>query len=451
MKKLKYLVLIPTLLPVALAQAADSGPNPDAVGADETSILYWSAKASAPDCSADFVESLRTPLDAFERHPDGTFVNREFKSVRCNLTLRPDDEIFYRLIVKGSAASGVTIDCNGALINGWVGPNYNTEDRRSTEMIEINSIARQPEPSWDGEYDVPQYVTVKNCRIRGSIRIRGMGSNGEAAEVVRSSRRPGHLDRLRDNAPSHVVIENVDFTPKKRTPLYLTPGVHHVTVRDSTFSGNLNRSTMYMDVSSSHNLVVRNTFRARNQDTDYLVYRRTFPEIAVDGSHHNHIKNNLFTEHVKEEGGIWLYRNCGEGGGIRWTGPEYNVIEGNDFYDLSSDFLNDDEPAIHIGSRDNGLTGFKPYCNDDEGVSGVNYAALSGMNPPHSAEDNGNYARYNRVLHNTFYGISSGDRVKIRDNGKNTENIRVNNQGIQSYRNTLFAYPREGDTFGEAR
>ncbi len=74
--------------------------------------------------------------------------------------------------------------------------------------------------------------------------------------------------------------------------------------------------------------------------------------MAVDGSSWNTINNNRFAS--LRNGGIYLYRNCGEKGTIRITPPEHNTITNNSFYYKK---YTGHKPAIYLGSRDYGRRG----------------------------------------------------------------------------------------------
>jgi parallel beta-helix repeat protein len=76
--------------------------------------------------------------------------------------------------------------------------------------------------------------------------------------------------------------------------------------------------------------------------------------IAVDGS----ANNQLLTNTIKKppNGGIYLYRNCGEGGTVRHQSPQNNFIAGNTI-DNTGGY------GIWLGSRNGG----RLYCRDDAG------------------------------------------------------------------------------------
>jgi parallel beta-helix repeat protein len=187
-----------------------------------------------------------------------------------------------RIEMIGSAVDGTVIDLGG----GWF------NEGKPTELV-IRS--RRTPDGWD----VPQNITIRNARLRGSIRIQGFGRNGEAAREV----------------------------------------------------------------------------------------------IAVDGSARNLIAGNRFES--ADFGGIYLYRNCGEGGTVRHQTPRDNRIERNAF-NLSG--LRPGSYGVWIGSRQ----GHRSYCEAD---AGYDFG---------SSADNRDFADDNIVTGNIFDPPSSR---AIRDDG----------------------------------
>ena len=113
-----------------------------------------------------------------------------------------------RIVLAGSAASHKVIDCSG----GWF------NDGKLTELI------IQSEKTANG-WDRPEGIVIRNARFRGSIRIMGMGRNGEALTVRESSVKLGHTERAQAAAPTSIVISNVEIEADYRIPLYVAPGV----------------------------------------------------------------------------------------------------------------------------------------------------------------------------------------------------------------------------------
>jgi hypothetical protein len=136
--------------------------------------------------------------------------------------------------------------------------------------------------------------------------------------------RQGTLKGAQAAAPSNVLLSNLTIEGVQRVPLYLSPGVTRVTIENSKFIGNTVSTVIYLDAESAYNTIRNNTFNVEGSSTF-----RVREVIAVDGSAHNQITDNTFEKAVG--GGVYLYRNCGEGGTVRHQSPQYNVIEDNNF------------------------------------------------------------------------------------------------------------------------
>lgn len=224
-------------------------------------------------------------------------------------------------------------------------------------------------------------VTIKRCKINGSIRTIGIGRNGEAAGVKASSTTPGHTARAQAAAPKGTVLYAVTITGHGRTPLYLAPGTTRLTMYDSTINGRSDSVALYLDAESGSNIIRNNTFALTSSNREV---------IALDGSADNQLLGNTIKN--AKDGGIYLYRNCGEGGTVRHQAPQNNFIAGNTI-DNTGGY------GIWLGSRNGG----RLYCSDDKGF------------PFGSSKDDGDFANGNIVRGNTF---TSSART-IRDDGKN--------------------------------
>ena len=265
--------------------------------------------------------------------------------------------------------SGSVIDCQGKEFN----------EGKITE-IRVSSPIRN--------------VTIKNCKLKGSIRVLGLGMNGEDENVKNSSYKAGHTERAQAAAPSNVLLSNLTIEGVQRIPLYLAPGVTKVTIENSKFIGNTLSTVIYLDAESANNTIGNNTFSVKGNFS--LRQFRIREVIAVDGSAYNQIIGNKFEEAVG--GGVYLYRNCGEGGTVRHQPPQHNVIAGNNF-NLTGLYWGN--YGVWLGSRN----GNRDYCSADDG-----YEFGSSVN-------NGDFADYNIVRGNTFSGSDS----TIRNNGKNND------------------------------
>ena len=280
---------------------------------------------------------------------------------------------FEKYSLAGSGENGRVIDLQG----GWL------NEGKLTEMV-IRS--KDMEKGWD----VPERITIRNGSIRGSIRIYGLGVNGEAAKVRESSHREGHTARAQAVAPRTILLEDLQIEADHRIPLYLSPGVTGVTVRNCTFTGWSASTTVYLDAESGGNRIEGCTFDVR-----------TGREVmAVDGSATNTIVGNRFLQ--AGYGGIYLYRNCGEGGTVRHQAPQSNLIE-NNFFNMKD--LRSGSYGIWLGSRQ----GRRSYCEDDAGY------------PFGSSIDNRDFADHN-VLHGNIFQPAS-DRT-IRDDGADNRVIK---------------------------
>jgi hypothetical protein len=266
----------------------------------------------------------------------------------------------------GSFANGTVIDLRG----GWF------NEGKLSEIV-IRSLRTR-----EG-LDGPERITIRNGRLRGSIRIFGLGRNGEAPRVRESSVREGHTERAQAAAPRQIVLENLQIEAEHRIPLYLGPGVTRVTAKDCRFTGWTVSTVVYLDAESADNTIENCTF-------DVRAAREV---IAVDGSARNLIGGNRFLRAAF--GGIYLYRNCGEGGTVRHQTPRENRIEGNTF-DLSG--LRPGSYGIWLGSRQ----GRRTYCEAD---AGYNFG---------SSADNRDFADDNTVTGNVF---SPASPRATRDDG----------------------------------
>lgn len=329
-----------------------------------------SATRGAPGavpCSAELYETLRAVPD------DVSLV----QPVACKVELTRDDMVTTDLAFLGARASGASLDCHGGIIGI---PGRVPKDAPPT--IQIRSLQDE-----QGKWNVPRNITIRNCRIYGSIRISGLGINGEADNVRQSSLNRNHTEFAQAAAPSNIVLDNLTIVADGPTPVYLAPGVTKVTLSHSVISGFTKGSGVYLDAETAHNVISGNRFDVTTRNREVL---------SVDGSANNVIENNSFTNAA--HGGIYLYRNCGEGGTIRHQTPQHNRISGNSF--VYQDLAHP-KPAVWLNANEP-WQNF--YCNDDPPA------------PFGSGADNHSFADFNIVTNNQLVG---GDAKLIRDNGKN--------------------------------
>lgn len=335
-------------------------------------------------------------------------------TVDCNLTLRPEDVVTKQLILQGPAASGVTVACNGALLDGGEG-----KVNEGRDMIEVRS-KKSTDAAGAAIWQRPENITIRDCRIDGSLRIWGMGKNGEAEDVRDSSRRADHVTRVRANAPRRITLDNLTIRGVGRTPVYLSPGVTEVTLESSELTGEATSAGLYLDAESARN-VIRGNYLHVTSRKEYVggIYTQKREEIAIDGSSFNLIVDNRLSS--LEGGGIYLYRNCGEGGTVRHSQPSYNQIINNVFYYREYD---GDNPSVFIGSRDNSFWEGRWYCGDDDGYAWG------------SSADNRSFAHHTVVMQNQITVRSVSDMIQQGDSS-NSPSFLAANETVTSERQRL--------------
>jgi len=227
-------------------------------------------------------------------------------------------------------------------------------------------------------------VTIRRCKINGSIRTIGLGRNGEAKGVKESSTSLGHTARAQAAAPQNTKLYGLTITGHGRIPLYLGPGTTNASFVDSIINGRSDSVAIYLDAESANNILRNNSISIANPPREI---------IALDGSANNQLIGNTIRQ--APNGGIYLYRNCGEGGTVRHQAPRNNFIAGNT---ISLSGLSWNNHGIWLGSRNGG----RMYCSADDGF------------PFGSSKNNGDFANNNTLRDNSFTGSSR----TIKDNGE---------------------------------
>lgn len=223
------------------------------------------------------------------------------------------------LLIEGNTQNGSVIDGEGKTLEG-------------NDCLLVKSI--QQGDSWL----VPENITIKNFNIKGSVRIIGLGINGEGELVKKSSKNKNHTEYAQSVAPKNIVFDNLNIEANKRIPFYVAPGCTRITLQNSDLTGESESTAIYLDCESAFNVIQNNLIKTKTKRES----------IAVDGSANNLIQSNIL-EFVKY-GGIYLYRNLGEGGTIRHQTPSNNQILSNIFKGQSKleQIL---FPEIWVGSR----------------------------------------------------------------------------------------------------
>ncbi|MDN5941014.1 MAG: right-handed parallel beta-helix repeat-containing protein [Nitrospira sp.] len=290
------------------------------------------ASAEAVPCSPEKIAAILTPATE----------SAQEILVDCKLTLTSSDSITKRIVIQGAEANGTVISCNGATIAPAYGTNAIVVASRQTE----NSTQVPPIGKWSAPYD----VRVTGCNVTGRIWVVGVPNDNAPGDFYNSSRLDGHTKRVQDAAPSKIVFASLTITANGRSALYVAPGSTKVTLRNSRLRGYSDKApAVYLDAETAYNVIQNNRFETDNPIRETM---------AIDGSAYNTIIGNYFAK--LDRGGIFLYRNCGEGGVIRHQTPNHNQIINNIFY---YDIFDGSKPSIHIDSR----MGNRSYCELDAG------------------------------------------------------------------------------------
>jgi parallel beta-helix repeat protein len=229
------------------------------------------------------------------------------------------------LIIEGNSQNNQTIDGKYKVLEG-------------KDCLLLKSVQDK-----NKKWLVPENITIKNFVIKkGSVRLIGLGSNGEAELVRESSKNENHIKYAQSVAPKNIVFDNLKIEANVRTPFYVAPGCTGITLQNSELTGNAESVSIYLDCESANNTIQNNIIKTKTKRE----------AIAVDGSAYNLIQNNTF--YFLDFGGIYLYRNLGEGGTIRHQTPSFNKILNNTFkYNntIKSKLNQLIHPAIWLGSR----------------------------------------------------------------------------------------------------
>lgn len=397
----------PTLAPVATA-SFELPPTIVAPEYLEAELEIFEPFDDVEDCDYEVLDAVLA---------EATEIDREV-NVDCNLTLDRNDVVTKRLIFE---TSGVTLECNGATITGGDGTSNSANNiNYRRDMIEVRSRSRIEDRRriWER----PRSVTIRGCNIIGSIRVLGMARNGQGKLYTEedgqtrnyfkeSSRLEGHTERARANAPTNIVFDNLTITGVGRNPFYFAPGVSYSRLINSELKGESGAVGLYLDAESYANTIKNNYIHVSTKN--YIFEQWDRPLIAIDGSSHNKILNNRFSN--LSHGGIYLYRNCGEGGVVRHATPSYNHIINNVFY---YNRYRGGNPSVYLGAHDYGW--FQEtfgFCHDDSVPDTITEVPFG------SGISNKDHATHNVVMQNQIFVRSVSDMIKIQNPSVNSNNF----------------------------
>jgi hypothetical protein len=371
----------------ALALSAFVLPLAACAAPGEAALAIESEVSILPECSEAKLAEILAPATS----------SRRTVNIDCSFSLGRRDVVTKRMVFYGGGASGAHVSCNGATIDGG-----NGTINAGGDMIEVRSRKYADDAGRDA-WERPVDIEIDGCHVIGSTRIWGMGQNGQAADVKTSSLRDsGHPTRARNAAPRNIIFRNMEITGISRIPIYVSPGVTYFQLYDSEVNGKTSAVSIYFDAESAYNVLRGNDIHAGGDNREVM---------AIDGSSSNLIVDNRFSSLYN--GGIYIYRNCGEGGAIRHSTPSSNQIINNVFYYRE---YSGSAPAVYIGSRD----ASSRYCDDDSGYPWGS-----------SASDRDN-ARYNVVMQNQIYVRSVSDMIKVQRPTVNFPNFISRNTSVST-------------------
>jgi len=315
--------------------------------------------------------------------------------ITCSLTLEPHETI-KRPIRFGGASDGVMVDCQdqlrerddkGNILVRW--PDGKTRPGGSisnwgnnVEMLKIRSdvpgapdgLEVDPET---GFYvgDRPENIVVRNCTVEGWVKIAGLQGAGDHALYAShdtddrdENGYPLYVARARNIAPTNILFDNVTLIGNGATPIYLRHGVTRFTMINSVIRGKSKEDVgVYFDSETTENTILNSTLAVSSDKG----LNRGREQIAVDGSSYNFIVGNRISG--MDDGGVYVYRNCGEHGIVRYSTPSYNVIVNNQFvYKNYWHKGSKNEYAVYLSSRNGPYSpSTNPYCDHDRRVPGA--------------------------------------------------------------------------------
>lgn len=334
------------------APAAGDSDRDEAEQVGETKAAF-----TARDCSWSEMNAILAPPT-----PD-----KDVAHVACNFTYPRDPQAFMQsgqtypgeirkpIQFDGAGAVGITFDCKGHRINADSG--------KAGRAIQVATTD-------DGL--VPHHIKIQNCEVNGNI-----GLVHGSYTICSGCSDPGAdaIARRQSTAPHHIILKNLRITTRPGgNGVHFETGVTFSTLINSRVQGSNmgTNNAIYLSPESANNAIVGNFIAVDSE---------TREQIAIDGSANNYIADNDLS--ALNHGGIFIFRNCGEGGTVRIQKPWNNSIVNNRFYYEDFDmggFLginsNWEFPSIWVASRTIwvaepfggghlGNVKDRVYCNDD--------------------------------------------------------------------------------------
>ncbi|WP_299011752.1 hypothetical protein [uncultured Shewanella sp.] len=333
-------------------------------------LLLTSAMASENICSEEKKSTILSPITK----------DNHTVTLDCHLTLNSDDVITKKILFEGETASNTSLNCNNALIDLTVGIDAGIFSAKTDDTIIIQSVKKA-----DNTWSAPQHINIENCRIKGSIRMSGMGINAKDNHIQVSSFSADHTQRLNEASPRHIMLNNIDIKGISRPLLHLSPGVNHVTLSHGNLHGLSDTVALSLDTETNFNTIKDNHIHVETKQ--HLM--------TLNGSANNTIKNNYFT--LNDNGGIYLYRHCGQHNNLHGQTTHLNHIEAN--YFTLKNISN--HPSIQM----NAIDYQQGYCNDQTPTSVTHTSTIT-------QQDN---AMVNTIIYNQFLHASPQEVISLGD------------------------------------
>ena len=382
-------------------------------------IIYYAL--FAPQCH-------ESKLDALLSEPNNI---AEFTEViDCNLKLPENTIVKKRLIFN---KSGVIFDCNGSKIL----PDKQfliADGRKETIKVASRKTVLNNQEKWTAT----ENVEIKNCsEVGGSVRVDSPYVRNEITNSFinyKNNQGPSYVIELRESAPKKIKLQNIHIKNNflGSASLYIEQGVTEVTFTNSSIAHETEGPSVYLAPEGGYHRIEDSVFHHSSQNETVFGINNGRELLAIDGSEGNVISNNVFSG--LNDGGIFLYRNCGENGQIRYVTPSNNLIINNTFYYRNA---TSPEPGVFIASR-NGVSpgevlGFGGYCDFDEGYGWMFDDVPSSFDwdedwQSSSTLDN-DLARYNTVSNNYF--CNREPHIVINESDLNYGNVVLGNLEIQ--------------------
>lgn len=296
-------------------------------------------------------------------------------------------------------SSDITLDCNGATIDGSA---FSFNDRAIGISILNNSSNQET-----------HNVLIKNCKIHQMYE--GVRIGWYNSVTSRYNQGIGMDDTaMLNSGPKRNRLENIIITESRIRGVFIGDHSSENELVNSSIVGS-KAMAVYLEFGSRGNRMIGNEFIANGLgDSGNAIWPRE--AVSIDSSAYNTLQDNVFKSNG--EGSIFLYKNCWENARLSGN-DDMPRIQYSNFNSILNNKFFDEKVAVWIASRqDRNLVNFK--CGDSL------IKEKSSDPSPKFYED---FARSNLIYGNLFQNsILNGTSVKVQDN----DNIIAGNQFIRS-------------------